>query len=279
MQQAPLWLITGASSGLGQALAGAALESGAEVIATFRQEAQALSFTQQHPGRGSGFVLDVTDAAGVARLADWVAQTWGRLDVLVNNAGFGFAGAVEEASAEEVRAVFETNFFAVHHLTQAFLPLMRKQRSGWVVQISSQAGFRATPGFGIYNASKFALEGMSEALAGELAPLGIRLTIVEPGPFRTRFASASLMQAAQRIADYEGSAGAFRARMQQIDGKQEGDPAKAARLIVSLAADPNPPLRLPLGRIALASLAAKLDSVRQDLERCRPLAESAVFED
>jgi short-subunit dehydrogenase len=199
------------------------------------------------------------------------------VDVLVNNAGFGFAGAIEETSIEETREIFEANFFGTLQLTQTFLPLFRQQKSGHIIQISSHGGFKAFPGFGIYNASKFALEGFSEALAIEVAPLGIKLTIVEPGPFRTNFAGSGFKQAAEIIEDYNSTAGAFRERMKQVDGKQEGDPTKAAQAIIDIAKLDTPPLRLPLGRMAIVSLMSKLDSVQKDINNFKDIAENAVF--
>ncbi|MCU0450913.1 MAG: oxidoreductase [Bernardetiaceae bacterium] len=272
-----IWLITGISSGLGQALAQAVMAQGDYAVGTFRQTAQAEAFNQAHPQQGLGLVMDVTQPAQVAAAFATLQARLGRLDVLVNNAGFGFAGAVEEASEAEVRAVFEANFFGALRVTQAALPLMRQQGSGHIVQISSHGGVKAFPGFGIYSASKFALEGFSEALAAEVAPLGIKLTMVEPGPFRTAFADAGFHQAATVLPAYEATAGTFRQRMQAVNGKQEGDPAKAALAITQLVSQAQPPLRLPLGKIALGSIAAKLASVSADLEAGRAIAESAVF--
>ncbi len=273
-----IWFITGISSGLGKALAEAVLEKGDFVVGTFRHGAQVEAFNAQYPGRALGLRLDVTSDGDIERALETIRSRFGRLDVLVNNAGFGFAGAIEEAGTEEVREVFEANFFGALRITQAALPLFRGQRSGHIVQVSSHGGFKAFPGFGIYNATKFALEGFSEALAAEVSPLGIRVTIVEPGPFRTGFAGTSFRQARNRIEDYQPTAGAFRERMKAVDGKQEGDPHKAARAILQVVQSENPPLRLPLGKIAVASLTAKLESVRQDVETTRELALSAVYE-
>lgn len=197
--------------------------------------------------------------------------------MLVNNAGFGLAGAIEETSATETREIFEANFFGTLQLTQTFLPILRQQKSGHIIQISSHGGFKAFPGFGIYNASKFALEGFSEALAIEIAPLGIKLTIVEPGPFRTNFAGSSFKQADKIIEDYNPTAGAFRERMKQVDGNQEGDPIKASQVIVDITKLNTPPLRLPLGKIAIVSLTAKLDSVQKDINTYKDIAESVVY--
>ncbi len=197
-----IWFITGVSSGLGKALAEAVLEKGDFVVGSFRSRQQAEAFTLQYKGMALGIDLDITKTDETECALNMVTERFGKLDVLVNNAGFGLAGAIEETSMEEARDVFETNFFGVLQLTRSFLPLFRKQKSGHIIQISSHGGFKAFPGFGIYNASKFALEGFSEALAMEIAPLGIKLTIVEPGPFRTNFAGTSFRQAAIRIHDY-----------------------------------------------------------------------------
>lgn len=272
-----IWFITGISSGLGKALAQTVIENGDFVIGTFRNQTQADVFNNQHKDEAFAFVLDITQPEQIDRTFKRVKDEFGRVDVLVNNAGFGFAGAVEETSSDEVRAVFEANFFGALKLTQAFLPLLRQQKSGHIIQISSHGGFKAFAGFGIYNASKFALEGFSEALAQEVSPLGIKLTIVEPGPFRTSFAGSGLKLAEQTIADYDETAGVFRERIKGVDGKQEGDPDKAAKAIFEIAQLDNPPLRLPLGKIALLSLATKLESVKNDLDSFKHIAESVVF--
>jgi NAD(P)-dependent dehydrogenase (short-subunit alcohol dehydrogenase family) len=274
-----IWFITGISSGLGLALAEAVIAAGEYVIGTLRDADQVADFNLRHLGRAEAVRLDLRNPDDIAAAFAHVERQHGRLNVLVNNAGFGFAGAIEEASMEEVRAVMEANFFGALQVTQAALPMMRRQKAGHILQISSHGGFRALPGFGVYNASKFALEGMSEALAAELAPLGIRLTIVEPGPFRTGFAGERLRMAAQEIPDYAASAGMFRQRLKAVDGQQEGDPAKAAQALLALTHSAHAPLRMPLGKVALASLAAKLDSVRQDLEQGRAVAEGVVFGD
>lgn len=272
-----IWFITGISSGLGKALAEAVMQQGDFVIGTFRQPQQVSDFNTAHAGQGVGVELDITQTEQIERAFQQVKEQFGRVDVLVNNAGFGFVGAVEEASEVEIRAVFKANFFGSLALTQAFLPLFRQQKNGHIVQISSHSGMKGFPGMGIYSASKFALEGVSEALADEVAPLGIRLTIVEPGPFRTDFAGAGLGQATRQIADYDSTAGAMRQRMAQVNGRQEGDPAKAAAAIIQISQLANPPRRLPLGKIAINTITAKIDSVRVDLNNWRETAEKAVF--
>ena len=271
------WLITGISSGLGQALAQTVIERGDRVIGTFRHQAQIDAFNDLHPNKAIGIELDLTNSTDILHAFEFVKSNVGKLDVLVNNAGLGFAGAIEETSIEETRAVFEGNFFGVLALTKTFLPLLRQQKSGHIIQISSHGGFKAFAGFGIYNASKFALEGFSEALAQEIAPLGIQLTIVEPGPFRTNFAGSSLKFAEQTIDDYLATAGAFREKLKSVDGVQEGDPSKAATAIYNLTTLDKPPLRLPLGKVAVHSLTSKLASVQTDLDNYRDVAESVVY--
>ena len=195
IQGKKIWLITGISSGLGKSLAEAVINQGDFVIGTFRKDEQVEAFNQKYQDTALGVKVDVTQSADIQKVYQLVIEQFGRLDVLVNNAGVGFAGAVEEASLEEVRSVFEANFFGALEVTQAFLPLFRQQKSGHILQISSHGGIKAFAGFGVYNASKFALEGISEALAQEIAPLGIKLTLVEPGPFRTKFAGSGFILA------------------------------------------------------------------------------------
>ncbi len=271
------WFITGISSGLGKALTQTVIEKGDFVIGTFRNKTQADVFNNLHNGEAFAMTLDITKPIEIKKAFGHVSEKFGKVDVLVNNAGFGFAGAIEETSTGETREIFEANFFGTLQLTQTFLPLLRQQKSGHIIQISSHGGFKAFPGFGIYNASKFPLEGFSEALALEVAPLGIKLTIVEPGPFRTNFAGSSFKQADKIIEDYNPTAGAFRERMKQVDGKQEGDPIKAAQAIIDITKLDKPPLRLPLGKIAIVSLTTKLESVQKDINNYKDIAESVVF--
>ncbi|OYU68237.1 MAG: short-chain dehydrogenase/reductase [Cytophagaceae bacterium BCCC1] len=273
-----IWFITGISSGLGKALADALIENGDFVIGTFRKASQVEEFNAQHQEKAFSYQLDITDSQDIKFVVENVLATFGKIDVLVNNAGYGFAGAIEETSDAEVRAVFEANFFGSLHMTQAVLPIMRKQKSGHIIQISSHGGIKAFAGFGIYNASKFALEGFSEALAQEVAPLGIKLTIVEPGPFRTGFANAAFIEAEHKIEDYQTTSGAFKERMKAVDGKQEGDPAKAVKAIIQITKIESPPLRLPLGKVPITTIQMKIDSVQKDLNDWKSVAESVVFE-
>lgn len=210
--------------------------------------------------------MDLTRPDEIEKAFQIVKEQFGKVDVLVNNAGYGLAGAVEETTLQEARDIFDVNFFGQLKVCQTFLPMLRSQRSGHIIQISSHGGFKAFAGFGLYNASKFALEGMSEALMQEVLPLGIKLTIVEPGPFRTRFAGSSFRHARDTIEDYRDTAGAFRKKIKLVDGKQEGDPEKAAAVILRLVSEENPPLRLVLGAVAVASVRSKIESVSRDLQ-------------
>ena len=272
-----IWFITGISSGLDKALAQTVMEQGDFVIGTFRNQLQADAFNAQNRDKAFALIMDVTNPAEIEKALKIIKEKFGRIDVLVNNAGYGFAGAIEESSLEETRAVFEANFFGTLQVTQMALPIFRAQKSGHIIQISSHGGFKAFMGFGIYNASKFAVEGFSEALAQEVEPLGIKVTIVEPGPFRTNFAGHSFRQAATIIADYNETAGIFRQRIKAVDGKQEGDPLKASKAIFDITKLENPPLRLPLGKIAIVSLTTKLDGVMKDLNNFKGVAESTVY--
>lgn len=273
-----VWFITGASSGFGEALAGAALAEGHEVAATFRNAEAAREFSDKSPA-ALGVVMDVRDERSItAGIKEAIAQ-FGRIDVLVNNAGYGTIGAVEEFSMEEIRQQMETNFFGAVAVTKEALPYLRQQRSGHILQISSAAGFKATGGFGIYNASKFALEGFSEALAQEVAPFGIKVVIVQPGPFRTKFAAGSVKLAAHRMEEYKLTPVAQMYHyISRIDGRQEGDPAKAARAIMDYVDSGKEALRLPLGKHALDAVRAKLVSVQGDMDSNRDIALSTLVD-
>lgn len=273
-----IWLITGISSGLGKALSESVIENGDFVIGTFRQQSQVDEFNKSNTKNSQGVLLDITNEKDVEKNIEKIISEHGKIDVLVNNAGMGFVGAIEETSMKEVRNVFEPNFFGTLKLTQTVLPFMRREKNGHIIQISSHGGIKAFAGFGIYNASKFALEGFSEAMAQEVSPLGIKVSIVEPGPFRTNFAGNGLGQAKNVINDYSETAGAFRTKLKGVDGKQEGDPIKASKAIINLVNSENPSLRLPLGKVALMTIGMKLDSVKSDLETNRKTAENSVYE-
>ena len=272
MKQNKVWFITGVSSGLGRELAKEAAAHGDTVVGTVRKKEQVQPFNDIAPGLTFAHLLDVTEAGEVKRTIKEVAEKYGRIDVLVNNAGFGFLGAMEEVATAEVREVMETNFYGALHVTQAVLPYMRKQQNGYILQISSVAGIRATQGFGVYNASKFALEGFSEAMAQEVAPFNIRVIIVEPGPFRTEFAGTSIKKAENKIEAYAQTAGAFERAMHERNGKQEGDPMKAAEVLWQVVQSQNPPLRLPLGRYAFEAVRTKLGQIASDLDAWESIA-------
>jgi NAD(P)-dependent dehydrogenase (short-subunit alcohol dehydrogenase family) len=276
---AKTWLITGASSGFGKELVNAVISKGDNVAATFRQQEQAAAFSQQHGEKGLGIVMDVTSEEQIQAGIQQATEKFRHIDVVVNNAGYGTIGALEEFSTEEIRAQMETNFFGAVAVTRALLPLMRERGSGHIVQISSQAGFRAAAGFGLYNASKFALEGFSEALAQEVAPFGIKVTIVEPGPFRTEFLAGSMKEAGQKIAAYDKTPVAKMYNyVQDQNGKQEGDPAKGAKAIVDYVYSDSKTLRLPLGKAPLQAIRAKIAQVEADLEANEAIAASTVYE-
>ena len=272
------WLITGVSSGFGRELAEAALARGETVVGTLRQEAQAEAFSQLAPGRSLGVVLDVTDHAAVgAALAQALAFA-GHIDVLVNNAGYGFFAAVEEASLAEARHVMDTNLFGLLAVTQAVLPHMRQRRRGHVINLSSLAGIWGMPGCGLYNASKFAVEGLSEALAAELAPLGIHVTVVEPGGFKTNFARGSLRLGERLIADYAGTAGRTRQGMASFAERAQGDPKKAAAALLRIVDAPAPPLRLVLGPDAAAAVRHKAKLLLQQVDAWETLSTGTNFD-
>lgn len=259
------WFITGASTGFGRLLAEEVLKSGGKVVATARKPEQVADLEKQYPDRARALKLDVTDAAQIdAAVAEGTAH-FGKIDVLVNNAGYGVAGAIEEVSEAEFMPMFETNVFGLIRVTRAFLPQLRKQRSGHILNLSSIGGLVATPGIGYYHATKFAVEGLTEALAAELAPLGIRVTLIEPGPFRTDFLGRSGVVAAERIADYDNTAGNMRKYFAEQDGKQPGDPVRAVHAMIAVVESPNPPLRLLLGASALQRVRAKLDAWQKEI--------------
>lgn len=277
---AKIWFLTGASSGMGRALSVAIIAKGDKVAATFRKAEQARAFTQERHGHGIGLVMDVTSPLQVRAALEETLLQWGTIDVLVNNAGYGTVGAIEEFSMEEIRLQMETNYFGMAALTKEVLPLMREKRSGHIIQMSSASGFRAMAGFGVYNASKFALEGFSEALAQEVAPFGIRVTIVEPGPFRTEFAGGSIKRPGQRFDNYkEGPVANMYQYIDGAHGTQEGDPVKGAQAIVDFVYSDSSTLRLPLGKAAIAAIKAKLAAVASDVAANEAIAASAVFEE
>jgi NAD(P)-dependent dehydrogenase (short-subunit alcohol dehydrogenase family) len=278
MKSSRIWLITGVSGGIGRALAKEAAESGDIVFGTLRKTSQIEDFNNLVHGKTFGLELDVNDHARIPFIITHILDQFGRIDVLVNNAGYGLLGAIEEVSMDEARKQMETNFFGALAMTQAVLPVMRKQRSGNIVQISSQAGMRANTGLGLYNASKFALEGLSEALHIETKHLNIHVTIVEPGPFRTEWAGSSILRANKVIDDYAQSAGTVVTNINNISGKQPGDPVKAAKAIIKAVNSDEPPMRLPLGESALRIIREKLKSVEENFSKWEAVSLDTHFD-
>ena len=271
-----VWFITGTSTGFGRSLAEAVLEHGDRLIATARDTSTIDDLARAHPERARVLELDVTDRERVRVVVEEADSAFGRLDVVVNNAGYGLRGALEELSEEEMRTQFETNVFGVLNVTRAALPYLRKQRSGHIVQMSSVGGVVSTVGGGIYAGTKSAVEGVSEALAKEVAHLGIKVTLVEPGPFRTDFAGRS-MRRAEPIEDYAESVGQAHERFLAMDGSQPNDPARGARAIIQAVEAEDPPLRLPLGPEAFQMIRAKLDEQRRELDVWEPLGAATAF--
>lgn len=269
--------ITGASTGLGRALAETALADGHRVIGTVRNETVRAEFDRLAPGRSFGRLLDVTDTAAIKPLVDAVERDIGAIDVLVNNAGYGHEGILEETPIADVRHQFEVNVFGVVAVIQAVLPHMRRRRSGHIINITSMGGFITFPGIGIYNGSKFALEGISDSLAKEVKDLGIAVTAVAPGAFRTDWAGRSLVRVERSIADYDPVFAPVRQRRREYSGNQPGDPNKAARAILTLIASDNPPVHLLLGPDAVKNVGEKLSALQAEFRAWEQVSKSTNF--
>ncbi|KXU85540.1 short-chain dehydrogenase [Paraburkholderia monticola] len=261
-----VWLITGCSTGFGRELASAVLRHGWRAVVTARDPAQIAALADAFPQQASAIRLDVTRPDDAAAAVARAETAFGRIDVLVNNAGYGYLAAVEEGEDEEVRAMFEANFFGAVNMIKAVLPSMRARRSGHIVNVTSVGGFIGNPASGYYAATKFALEGLSESLARETAELGIKVTAVEPGPFRTDWAGRSLKQTRKPIDDYASIAGKRRVQVVERSGKQPGDPVRAAEAIIAAVRSPTPPAHLVLGRSGLEMVRGKLARVAADLD-------------
>ncbi len=266
------WFITGCSTGFGRELSKILLSEGYSVAVTARDPAKIADLVADHPETGLALALDVDDPAQIAASVEAAKKKFGRIDVLVNNAGYGYLSSVEEGEDAEIRAMFETNFFGLAAMCRAVLPIFRAQRSGTIVNISSMGGVCGFPGVGYYNATKFAVEGLSEAMAQELAPLGVKVLIVEPGPFRTDWAGRSLKTPKKAIDAYAGTAIARRTAIQTYSGTQAGDPARGARAIIRAVEQENPPLRLALGSVAQDVIAARTEAFLAELKAGREAA-------
>lgn len=271
------WLITGCSSGLGRLLAESALARGDNVVATARDTASLVALIPQHAQRMRVAVLDVTRPGDAARAVAEAVEAFGHIDILVNNAGYGLIGAVEEIGPDEYRPLFETNVFGAIEVTRAALPIVRKRPGGRIVQISSNLGLAGRAGYGLYSASKFALEGLSEALANEVAPFGIAVIIVEPGAFRTEFLGRSIARGKRQIAAYDETSGAARTTSLANAGKQRGDPKLAVQVILKAVDSQTPPLRLALGPDAHRNIRAKLEMAEANLASWEEVASATDF--
>lgn len=270
------WLITGCSSGFGREIAFAVIARGGRVVATARNPASLQSLGAAAPDRVLALPLDVTQPAQIVSAVSAATQRFGAIDVLVNNAGYGLIGSVEEMPEAEYRAQFEVNFFGLVGVTRALLPAMRTRRRGFIVNISSIAGLIGHPGSAFYAASKFAVEGFSEALRGELAPTGVGVMTVQPSFFRTEFGHAVLHRR-PGIADYDASVGRTMGMMEKMRGVEPGDPQRAAQAIIAAVDSASPPSQLPLGGTAVDSLERKLAAQREALLPLRGLAAAADF--
>jgi NAD(P)-dependent dehydrogenase (short-subunit alcohol dehydrogenase family) len=276
--ESPVWLVTGSSRGLGRAIVEDALAHGFNVVATARTVSALEPLAAQYGDQIVAVRHDVTDPAAADAAVAAALATFGRIDVLVNNAGYGFVGAFEEMTPAEFRGQIDANFWGVVHTTRAVVPVMRKQGAGRILQITSIGGRFASPGLTGYQAAKFAVEGFSEALAQELAPIGIKLTIVEPGGFRTDWAGASMAYATP-IADYDASVGAIRRLISSSSGLGRGNPHKAAIAVREIAALPEPPLRIVLGTDGLLLLRNVYERELQGLKQWETLSASTDYDD
>ena len=261
-----VWLITGCSTGFGREIARFALSKGYKVAVTARKTEDIQDIINEYPNTSLPVQLDVTDKQNVKDAVSQVIDKFGRIDVLVNNAGIGYFGALEESEEEEVRRMFEINFWGLTNMTREVLPFMRAQKGGHIVNISSIGGLVGFPALSFYHATKFAVDGLSESLAKEVNPLGIKVTIVAPSGFRTDWAGRSAQQNKTPIADYAQTAGANKESIRGYSGNQAGDPKRAAEAIIKAVESENPPLRLLLGAASLKNARLKLDALKKDFD-------------
>lgn len=275
--ESPVWLITGCSSGFGRELAKLILDRGWNAVVTARNPEELTELVAGHEQTALALPLDVTNSAQIAAAVQQAQEKFGRIDVLVNNAGYGYLAAIEEGEDDQVRAMFETNFFGLVAMTNAVLPGMRARKSGHIVNISSIGGLVSFGATGYYHATKYAVEGMSESLAIELAPLGIKVIIVEPGPFRTDWSGRSIKESKTVIEDYDLTAGERRRKTRLNSGKQVGDPVRGAQAIIDIVGAANPPLHLVLGKPALELGYKKLEAVKKDFDTWRAASLGADF--
>ncbi|MDG0024467.1 oxidoreductase [Trinickia sp. Y13] len=275
--QSKLFFITGVSTGFGRALAQTALADGHRVVGTLRDQTALGEFELLGPGRAIGKLLDVTHTDAIAGVVADIEGKVGPIDVLVNNAGYGYESLLEESTLDEWRKQFDVNVFGAVAMMQAVLPYMRRRKRGHIINITSMGGYITGPGIGAYNGTKFALEGISESLSKEVKDFGIKVTAVAPGAFRTDWAGRSMVRAQRSIPDYDAVFNHLRERRQAISGKQPGDPAKAARAILEIVAASEPPVHLLLGPDAVKLVNEKLDALRAELKAWEPLSKSTDF--
>jgi NAD(P)-dependent dehydrogenase (short-subunit alcohol dehydrogenase family) len=273
----PVWLVTGCSTGFGRELASILIGRGYRVVATARDPGKLADLVKGHDASALALKLDVDKPAEIAAAIEATTAKFGRLDVLVNNAGYGYLAAVEEGEDADIRAMFETNFFGLAAMTRAVLPVMRAQKSGAIVNISSMGGFIGFPGSGYYAATKFAVEGLSESLSKEVAPFGIKVLIVEPGPFRTDWAGRSLKMPKAHNEAYAETAVARRNQVHGYSGTQAGDPVRAAEAIIATVELPDPPLRLPLGNFAYDAMGAEIEALQKEYAVVEAVARGADY--
>ncbi len=276
-QASPIWFITGCSKGFGKELAKLVLARGWRAVVTARRVEEVQDLITGHEDDALAVTLDVTDAAQSAAAVEQAIRKFGRIDVLVNNAGYGYLAAVEEGEDEAVRKMFETNFFGLVALTKLVLPGMRERKSGHIVNFSSIGGLVSFGATGYYHATKYAVEGISESLAIEVEPLGIKVIVVEPGPFRTEWSGASILESKTVIEDYDETAGKRRKQTHEGSGKQAGDPVRAGEAIIKAVESDDPPLRLVLGKMALELAYKKLETVKKNLDAWQETSLGADF--
>jgi len=270
-------LITGAGSGLGKAFAIEALSSGHSVVGTMRSEAARLAFDAMHPTRAQALLLDVTDFAAIGPAVAKLESEVGPIDVLVNNAGYGHEGILEESPLEEIKRQFDVNVFGAVAMMKAVLPYMRGRRRGHIINITSMAGYVGLAGIAYYAGSKFALEGISEVLAKEVRHLGIRVTAIAPGSFRTDWAGRSMVRSPRSIGDYDSLFDPVRQARAEKSGKQSGDPVRAARALVRVVEAEDPPVHLLLGTDALKLVRQKLESLQQEIDAWESMTRSTEY--
>jgi NAD(P)-dependent dehydrogenase (short-subunit alcohol dehydrogenase family) len=273
----PVWFITGCSTGFGRELSKILLVRGYCAVVTARDAAKVQDLVKNYPDTGLALELDMEKPDQIEAAAAAAQRHFGRIDVLVNNAGYGYMSAIEEGDDSDIRAMFETNVFGLAHMTRAVLPFMRARGAGHIVNITSMGGVVGNAGVGYYNATKFAVEGLSEALSKEVAPLGIKVLIVEPGPFRTDWAGRSLKTPKLPIEAYAETAIARRRATQGYSGSQPGDPVRGAEAIISTVESADPPLRLVLGAVALGAIRTKLDAMRAEIDAGEAVALAADY--